>query len=302
MFCRACFTVLVLAALCRAGPIRIAQQGAVLEIDGAPGNKMRLSGRLTIHCRIENGRGAERDAIPLKADEKIWQVAEDTLTPGPLARRIVLEPLQPGSLQLPSIGIRFRDGPGHDWTTAIWSGLSVEVAGPPVAEAGTVRGETPIESLPETPSLDKFPFGPLLLIGVPIVALLAVALLWRLLERPRGQPVLPPDREALRAIESLKDVPAPHARLSSALRQYAEARFAVPATRQTTEEVIEGARAQEALTPELCGELESLLRECDRVKFAGGESGPGETEALLALARGWIEQTTRAMVRGERVE
>jgi hypothetical protein len=279
----ACLVILCLAGLGRAEWMRMPKDGAVLLLGGDDftGGKLRLSGRLRLRVRLDNS-SAKADLLPLSVDEKQWQVIEDVKVAE--GRDIVLEPVQPSTLPLPAVGIRVAG------KVILWPDLTVEVIGPPPSEAGTIRGETGIELIPEDPS----PLDPLLiwllLLGVPTTLLLASLVFWLLVDRPRRQPALPLHQQALNALDSLRNVPALHAGLDAVLRAYVEARYGVPATRQTTQEVMAAARKSGSLTPELCAELESMLAECDRVKFAPAAE-VGEAGAILALSRGWIEKT-----------
>jgi hypothetical protein len=96
---------------------------------------------------------------------------------------------------------------------------------------------------------------------------LLFALAW-FLRRPRPAPPPPPVDPLKRALERLETLRAQgpgieeeHIETAALIREYLEARFAVPAETMTTEQILDALHAS--------GTLEELLNACDVVKFSG---------------------------------
>src|SRR5262249_39059706 len=176
-----------------------------------------------------------------------------------------------------------------------WSGLEVEVIGPEEGEGKDVRGELPIETLPVEPPW----WRPLPRVAAGAAALAVVcfgASLW--LRRKSVPAAVPPDQWALRELAALATAEPPaghapdwyHTRLSAVVRRYLEERFALRASRQTTQEFLQEARQR----PEL-GEAQQLLRDflarCDLAKFTGLAPSPAECAEATELARELVRGT-----------
>ncbi len=276
--------------------VRLAQKDARLLLSGdgfSADRKLRLSGELTLTCVVDGPDTLEVSAASIEPDSKLWEVlgrATNSARGPRWQQSITLAPTQPGSLSLPAVIVRYRAGPGKEWTMVRWDDLRVEVIGPPPDQANAIRGEMTPESIPEPPVLPGFPVLWLVL-GLAGGAALATGVMF-LLRRPRGEITLPPRERALRDLERLRGETQPHARLSLIVRTHVEECLGFPATRQTTEEVLSAVRKQEGVGEEVWRDLETLLAECDRVNFAGADTTPEERERLLALARDWVERTS----------
>ena len=72
-----------------------------------------------------------------------------------------------------------------------------------------------------------------------------------------------------------------YASLSMIVRRYIESRYGLSAPEQTTEEFLSKSLRNEQFDPEQRHFLESLMRRCDEVKFAGAEPNSTEAGALL---------------------
>src|SRR5581483_9756353 len=193
-------------------------------------------------------------------------------------------PIAPVKLTLPVIVLRHRHPPEREWITSRWEGVVIEVVGPAPEENPTVRGQLPIEPVPPGPGSHPFPTSEVIAVGMVLAALGALA--WWC-SRPGVRPALPADQRALGELQRLSAqvvIAAPgttHLGVSVVVRRYVEERFGVQAPRQTTEELLQAARACDSLSPDALAELESLLGECDRVKFTGVMPAREDSEAVV---------------------
>lgn len=146
-----------------------------------------------------------------------------------------------------------------------------------------------------------------------LLALLGLALLaawllvrWWLARRRRPVPAAAPTpapapaplpaRSTLRLLEDLAqrkliEANRPrefHAALSAIMRAYLGARFALPARRLTTTELL-GALGGHQLDERARRQLADLLPGCDLAKFADARPSAAEMEARLLTARGVVE-------------
>lgn len=112
--------------------------------------------------------------------------------------------------------------------------------------------------------------------------------------------ILPPDVVAISALDALqrreipqdaKGVDAWYVDLSSIVRTYIEGRFELEAPRMTTEEFFELARGSQVLSESHKALIHRLLERSDRVKFTDYIPSREESEALLADARRFVEET-----------
>jgi hypothetical protein len=267
------------------------RRGAVLELSGdgfSSDRKLRLSGELTLTCLVEGEAASNVSSVTIEPDGKLWEVigrSQDSRD-NYRSHRITLAPAQPGSIPLPLVLLRFRDG-----TSVRWENEIVEVIGPPPSQAGTIRGDMKPESLPELAPAHDFPVLWLIL-GAAGGGLIVTGLF--MIRRPRVEVTLTPRERSLRDLEQLRGSPHPHERLARILRAHAEDCLGIPATRQTTEEVMTAAAQQTEITEDLRLDLEKLLAECDRVNFAGAACDAAEIEHLLASARDWVERSSPA--------
>jgi hypothetical protein len=300
------FRVAVFACLCStsvlpASPIELRQKDVtlVLRADSlTPERKMRLSDSLQLRIVVEGGPKREVVLDSLKADERVWSIQEQAGDPGGRhwERSYTLEPLQPGSLALPVIALRYRDGGDGEWVAVRWADLVLEVLPP---AKGGIRLNAPVEDLPETqsaPATFSWWVIPLTLGGV---FLLGLAGWW--LRQPRRVNGLSPGERAHRELDRLSQAETPvpdqpgwfHSRVSSIVRAYLEERFGFPALRQTTEEVILAARRSDSVGEDVQEDIQSVLQLCDQVKFAGTVPAEGQKADTLTLARRIVERTVK---------
>jgi len=134
-----------------------------------------------------------------------------------------------------------------------------------------------------------------------VVLVLVAALGWlvRWLRRPPRPPPAPsPDAVAFEALERARAwmTPAQAERfgtaVSTAVRQYIEARFEVSAPRRTTEEFLRDlTRRPVAELSAHVSRLDELLRRMDLVKFAREPLDEPQMEGLLDSAHDFVRQT-----------
>jgi hypothetical protein len=274
---------------------------------GRDGPEIRLADELSLTLQVEGQPPLDVALPPKIVHSDAWKASPagpavtEPLPDGRVRWRqtFVLEPLHKGSLPLPLEPLPYRGG------TAEWKPWSVrvtsEVARPELGEAHDI---TPIEDVPPVPSWRDWL---VLLVAWPVASILIVGvLLWRLRRRrlPHVLP-LPPGAAALRELERLAavglvsaaDVRRYYAQLSDVVRRYLEARFQLPASRQTTAEFLESVRQSPLLAADLQALLRDFLERCDRAKFAPVTPAPAECEAAAELARRFVQETEAAAQR-----
>ena len=187
----------------------------------------------------------------------------------------------------PTVPLTFRD------FTAIAGG---EVAAKPVAfpplkihvektmakmDVDQAIPATGIEFLPPAPPSDGVPAG-VYFFAVAVGVLLIVGLVFAL-RRRKPIPELPPGERALRDLDALvPDANLPD-RLAAILRTFTAKQFQLPADTLTTAEL---AKAHEDR------DLQAILEECDRTRFAAVAWDPDACTELTGRARLWILRAT----------
>lgn len=117
-------------------------------------------------------------------------------------------------------------------------------------------------------------------------------------KKPTKKPDLPPYEEAMRSLATLKERELwQHGEnelyfvtLTGILRRYLSRRFSVSAPEMTTEQFLDEASRHEKLTG-YSSELRRLLVLADFIKFARGQSLPGENEEAFVIVRKFVEDT-----------
>ena len=150
---------------------------------------------------------------------------------------------------------------------------------------------------------------------LPLVALLAIigiaglAIFFLAKKRRTSVPSVSPDVVALAGLDQARTLmasghPLAYAeQISGILRRYIEARFLIPSTRQTTQELFsrlkDGTTIAEIDIKNCAGNLQTCLEQCDIAKFA--HSPPGQDEMMLmdTAARTFIEITRRHQATAE---
>lgn len=271
-------------------------------------DSLALADTLTLTLTVESGPGLEVDPSRDRPGSPQWTLLQrskpvtDSLPDG--RRRwkqtLVLAPLTTGKLTLMPPSLRYRDA-ANDWKSADWQPLVIavttEIAQPDVAK---LRDVTNVETVPPSTEAESSPW-PWLASGAILVALVAgfVALV-----RRRRDAARVPALEALRELKRLdaRRMPEQHrgelfvTLLSLILRRYLERHFQLPARRRTTAEFIDSLADCPCFTSSQRDFLVEFLRRSDLVKFANASPSMAECAALASGVRGFIEETSRAIV------
>lgn len=175
---------------------------------------------------------------------------------------------------------------------------------PSPAHTASATVASDAEDIRDIRGLVEIPSGWLWLgyLAVLLVAIVAALALARWLRRPPAGPAAPSaDAVALAALERARAWMTPTqaekfgTAVSSAVREYIEARFDVSAPRRTTEEFLRDlTREPAADLASHVSKLEELLRRMDLVKFAREPLDEPQMEGLLDSARNFVTRTRRS--------
>lgn len=214
-----------------------------------------------------------------------------------------------GRQRIPPLRIEFvddRSGQRSEIRELLTDELSIDIES--VAPEGDLAGAL-------TPAREQLPLGRkqswiarwwrALALGVAALGGMVAAMLWFRGSRRRVR-ITAYDKaiKRLRALEARglpgKDqADAWYVELSSIVRRYLEDRYGLRAPELTTEEFLRVARDSRELSEPHRAILTSFLEDCDRVKFAGYEPDPKESEQALSVSRTFIEDTR--VIEGARV-
>lgn len=290
---RCVFLTLLFALPVQADFIELQQGRASLILTSSrlteTGRKLPLSDILTLTCRVTGPTSLEVECDVPEVNAKLWQIKE-VPSKSRTEYQWQLEPIRPGKLPLPVLTVRYRDKPGDRWTTTRWAELVVEVTGPKDQLKAEIKGNLPLELLPETPdTASSFPTRETL-----IVAFLLILVFFLLLysRRPRQLLALSADRRALQELERLSRTSGEiHLRLSEIIRAYLEERYGLPASRRTTEEFLPAVHQSGQVPESVLEEIDELYRSCDRVKYARLSPTAEDEATQVDRARRIIEVT-----------
>lgn len=175
---------------------------------------------------------------------------------------------------------------------------------PSPAHTASATVPSDAEDIRDIRGLVEIPSGWLWLgyVALALVALLAATAIVKWLRRPKvGPPAPTADAVAFAALERARAWMTPAqaekfgTAVSSAVRQYIEARFEVSAPRRTTEEFLRDlTREPAAELASHVSKLEELLRRMDLVKFAREPLDEPQMEGLLDSARDFVVKTRRS--------
>ena len=222
-------------------------------------------------------------------------VAKDAPPPEPGTHRYEAQVFALGELQVPGIPVRYRlaDGSEGEATSPPISLKVVSLLPKDAAEQklADIRGPAPV-------AVGRAFWAALAVIGV-LVAAMVVLLLRRRrkAETPAAArvPEVPPDAEALAALEALarEDLPARgelrafYIRLSAILKRYLERRLEAPVLEMTSSETLAFLRAH-GHGSELLPVVRDVAEAADRIKFAKGQGLVAEAERHLASVRALV--------------
>ncbi|MCB9759611.1 MAG: hypothetical protein H6739_07195 [Alphaproteobacteria bacterium] len=201
---------------------------------------------------------------------------------------------EPGSYVVPPLQVAFTGPAGESVTQAV---------GPFYLDIGVDGPASTLEDLALAPAPPD-PIWPEVLAGLAIGAAVLGGAAFLMRRRPSAPEPLPPpipaDVEALeawaaaRADESLGEHGLALA-LSRIFRRYLERACAVPATAQTSFEVLDGLHAHPRFTAALHDRARRLLTATDLIKFARQTGEAGLFDALDADLRAVIDATRRPL-------
>jgi hypothetical protein len=217
-------------------------------------------------------------------------------------KRWVVAAFEPGILEIPALQVTV--GEGDDAVSLSSEAREIEVRS--VLEEGDedLADIKPPAFLPGTLRWLRWALGG----GALLLAALLLLWWWR---RRHGRaaagatapqvPPLPPDEEALRALDHLLArrhleegrVKEFHVELAEIAKRYLWRRFAVPTAERTTFEVLRDARAV-PLDGWVTDRAASILHACDAVKFARHRPPSGPSRSLAAEVRDLVERTRPA--------
>jgi hypothetical protein len=267
------------------------------------GLTMRLSGMVFVTLSVDGLAPVEVETGPRVIDSPGWKVR--TAFPAAVVllgkgrerwqQTFQLAPLDKGDQPLLVASLRYREKRGA-WHTVEWQPIPLTVTTSiNRVDVGEVRDITDIEQLPELPPWHQR----WLWVGLGLLTTFLALIVWLFVRRRRrAARVLLPEQAALREMGRLTLLKLPqsgrgerfHTLLSNILRRYFEARFHLPARRQTTTEFLEAVRQLPELDPARQQLLRAFLERCDLAKFAGVASTAEECDSSAAMARALVEQ------------
>lgn len=129
-----------------------------------------------------------------------------------------------------------------------------------------------------------------------IAAIVLILRRWKRKKTAPAVPQLPPDQQALKDMEALRDVAQLdgrtfYFRLSAIVREYLRGRFGLNAPEMTLEELLPRIKDLN-LPPDLAGDLRAFFRNAEPVKFAGASAVEKQMEADVAFAMAFVRKTT----------
>ncbi len=261
--------------------------------------KVRLSGKLhamvtlliegsftppeTFEVFVQNTDWRVRGVDPLRKTDRVG---------GPLlwSKSFQLEPLHPGDLTVPFAPLRLGSAEVQ------WPTVTVQVVTDARPDLSELRDIVPPERLPTPAS----PWRWLVVLPVVFIAV-GLVLVGLELRRRFGSRAtkLTPQELALAELNQIEAAGAPalaalepfFTHLADVLRRYCEARWRVPAPRQTTPEFLEQLQHLPELSHEQREMLRKLFRHADLAKFARAELSAEECRQSLQLARTFVRDT-----------
>jgi hypothetical protein len=214
-------------------------------------------------------------------------------------RRVGLESLAAGELEIPAIEISFVDRRGSTPITGLQTSPSQNVT----VRSSLEGTEDPtrfrdIKSVVFLPESQQRESHWLVWAAAGLAGFLAVTAIAMV----RRKKFLSPKQRAIKSLQDLKnslacenqDVEQIYVRLVSLLRTFVQEQFAISAPRLTTLEFLEAMQGDPRLSDEFRGELSELLNLADMVKFAGllPSGGLGEVvDQAVRLVENAAEQS-----------
>jgi hypothetical protein len=191
---------------------------------------------------------------------------------------------------------RTTDPPGHRRLTIPATTLDIASVLEDQADPMTFRDIKGTLSPPTEPQ-HRWIAPTLYTAGSLALAGLLVGLMWHVRQRRAERATA----WALRQLQALRgedliargDVETFYQRLSDIVRQYVQRRFALPASRQTTDEFLRELAERPILGPEQKTRLGEFLAAADLVKFARFAPHGEQMDDALAMADAFVRETAR---------
>ena len=223
------------------------------------------------------------------------QVLEDVLSVAD-RRRLLVSTFESGSVVLPPIEAEWGDDRRLITEPIEFSIRSLIEGEFDPADYAEIRGPVD-DSLPESGENWILPVS--VAAGATILVLLAIALVVAGRRRPRPRI---PHEWALAELARIRDedpvsqgaTDELYARIENVLRWYVAFRFSIDAPDQTSKELLTAAADHEGIDDDARVTLERLVRNGDRIKFAGGAASRNDCTEALESARGFVERTIPA--------
>lgn len=274
-----------LLVLCLAAPLAAAR----LETSVDP-REVRVGDALTLTVTLSTAPG--ETPLPFAAPGSLepFEVVRSTSTGS--VHALTLRTFEVDIATIPALTFSYRDAKGATRT--------IETPPIPIAVKSVLpkdaKGLKGLKGRPARLPWNPWPWAAGALIGAALTALfLGLRSRRKRAERASGPPRLPPDEEALRALDrldALMDGPAKpyYSRLTDTIKLYIERRFDFPALDRTTTELIPLLKGL-PVDAGLRSALRELLETADLAKFARFESPAEERARHRARARELVEAT-----------
>jgi len=236
---------------------------------------------------------AATDAFELRTPPAAASTGPTTPEPGTHRYQAAVYAL--GEVQVPPIPVRYRLADGTEGEAAT-PAIPLKVASllpkdPQAQKLADIRGPAPVA------------IGRAFWVAVVVVmALLGALVTWRVRRRrqpaaavPAPVPVLPPDAEALRALDALAaagllartEYRPFYIQLTAVAKRYLERRLGAPILEMTTAETLALLRSH-AHGGDVLPVVRDLSEAADRIKFANGQGLAQEAERHLAAVRALV--------------
>lgn len=219
--------------------------------------------------------------------------------PKHLRQTITVTGFDSGRFVVPPFEFYVKPMDGSEPYTILTDSVVVNVRSVAVDTTQAFKPIYDIMNVPKT-ALDYWPWY--LGISMLLIAILAY-MYWRKNRKPApvAAPAPPPEPAhiiALRALQQLEqekvwqsgDFKSYYSRLTEIFKEYAEARFGIPAVEQTTEEFLQAMKPVTQLNQQR-EKVEQILRLADLVKFAKTWPTPEENEGSMERVKALIEWT-----------
>lgn len=212
--------------------------------------------------------------------------------------RVVLAPFEEGKYQLPSIPVRREYGNMVD--TLVFEGIELDVKTMPVDtatfEIHDIKGQMkyPLTFAEVAPWLALA-----WLIAVIVIVIVCIVNIRASRVKQAEKPQDPAHILALRELDKFRGdkfwaadkQKHFYSGVTDVLKVYMEDRFGIDAPEMTTAELFDALKKEDALTPELYGEMKDLFETADFVKFAKLTVSDGDNAKVLPLAVRFVTST-----------